>query len=221
MTLVGPVSLSNRQILRPGSGDYRHTVTSALAASEWSERAGANATGAGPEVPQGACSAFGPAFASERHSRSRSKRWWAASRKPPSVRTGIRLSARDRPTLLVVCRATSTSRACTGEGSPFHPFSSIGGPVRPRYPRWVSSLPSRVASPVRGRRPRTQARRCSRRDAPHRSGGGVSFLFHSRRSPVPGLCPVACPAGGGTFLVCVRANGHAATVAGHSLPVWR
>ena len=39
------------------------------------------------------------------------------------------------------------------------------------------------------------------------------MLFHSRRSPAPGLCPVTCPTGGGTFLMA-RATG-----AGLPLPV--
>jgi len=29
----------------------------------------------------------------------------------------------------------------------------------------------------------------------------VSLLFQSQPSPTPGVCPVACPAGGGTFLM--------------------
>jgi len=41
----------------------------------------------------------------------------------------------------------------------------------------------------------------------------VSLLFHSRRSPAPGLCPVTCPTGGGTFLMAL------ATGAGLPLPV--
>jgi hypothetical protein len=48
-----------------------------------------------------------------------------AGRKPPSVLSGIRLSAHD------VCPGYHVSWTCTGEDSPFHPFSSI-------EPRWVS-----------------------------------------------------------------------------------
>ncbi len=51
-------------------------------------------------------------------------------RKPPSVLSGIRLSTHG------VCPGYHQPRACTGEDSPFHPFS-------PFDPRWVSvpSLP--------------------------------------------------------------------------------
>jgi len=57
----------------------------------------------------------------------------AEGSKPPSVRSGIRLSTRRG------LRATNERRACTGEDSPFHRSHSIGV-LR------VSFLPSRVGS---------------------------------------------------------------------------
>jgi len=75
-------------------------------------------------------------------------------------------------------------------------------------PRWVNS-PSLWprAAPSGGARPASLGIR-----TPHRSGDDVSLLFQSRRSPAPGLRPVTCPTGGGTFLMAC------ATGAGLPLP---
>ena len=104
----------------------------------------------------------------------------AEGSKPPSVRSGIQLSVR-----------TSVQATMRSGLAPVRVRRSIRSPrlpgVRSRSPRRVNapSLPSRSLG-VR---------------TPHRSRGVVSFLFQSRRSPAPGLHPVTCPDGGGTFLV--------------------
>lgn len=159
----------------------------------------------------------------------------AAGSKPPSVRASIRLSGHVQR-----LRAASdylSTRPCTGEVSPFHRFvaGSVGRVSGPRNawgvcgprvehncgpqlrapespgrdcPRWVSS-PSLWprAAPSGGARPASLGIR-----TPHRSGDDVSLLFQSRRSPAPGLRPVTCPTGGGTFLMAC------ATGAGLPLP---
>ena len=57
----------------------------------------------------------------------------------------------------------------------------------------------------------------------HRSKAVVSFLFQRQRSPAPGLRPVTCPDGGGTFLIdapSTEAPPSAPTGTGHSLPLY-
>ena len=131
----------------------------------------------------------------------RSRSVVAEGSKPPSVRPGIRLCVHTVSGLPVVW-------TYTGEGSPFHPFSAV-------MPRWVSArLSSDLGAGYRtpaSERPRFGFARSRARPAhagggvsppaPHRSDKGVSFLFQSQRSPAPGLRPVACPGGGGTFLM--------------------
>ena len=75
------------------------------------------------------------------------------------------------------------ARTCTGEDSPFHPFPPVCDVA---VPRALSGLTPFPRGSVR---------------ASHRSGRGVSLLFQSQPSPTPGVCPVARPAGGGTFLM--------------------
>jgi len=74
------------------------------------------------------------------------------------------------------------TRPCTGEDSPFHPFLSVCAAKR----RTLCGLTPFPYGLVRTH---------------HRSGQGVSLLFQRQPSPTPGLRPVTCPNGGGTFLM--------------------
>ena len=143
--------------------------------------------------------------------------------KPPSV--GWHSATRPNR-----CRATLSVRTCTGEGSPFQPFSPVAREVRRTSLLTVSPFAVTWQSHVlRGSRRFASRRRCrpaslggltpprfpgSRRSlgvrTPHRSGRGVSFLFQSRRSPAPDLRPVTCPRGGGTFLMSLARDDAAA-----------
>ncbi len=162
----------------------------------------------------------------------------AEGSKPPSVRPGIRLCVHTVSGLPVVW-------TCTGEDSPFHPFSAVrsrlpeaqsapspftqyavasdravlggftprslfGPGVRYLVPHTgaffgsgsrARGLGDGVAVSVEAVKPPRFPRAPGYTPAPHRSGGVVSFLFQSQRSPAPGLRPVACPDGGGTFLI--------------------
>ena len=131
----------------------------------------------------------------------------AEGSKPPSVRSGIQLSVR------------TSVRATRWFGlAPVRIRRSIRSPrFAPRsVPRRVETVePSR--SPWWVNSPSLPVWSLGVR-APHRSRGGVSFLFQRRRSPAPGLRPVTCPDGGGTFLVRVTVAVTTATGAGLPLP---
>ena len=130
----------------------------------------------------------------------------AEGSKPPSVQSGIQLSVRTsvRATLwseLAPVRVRRSIRSPRSETAT--PSRSRAQPARNNVPTVSARFPLRVSSPSLALGVRT----------PHRSRGGVSFLFQSRRSPAPGLRPVTCPDGGGTFLV-----GELTTGAGLPLP---
>jgi len=97
------------------------------------------------------------------------------------------------------------TRPCTGADSPFHPFLPVGG----RRPRSdgdaIAALDGLTPFPY------------GSVHTSHRSGQGVSLLFQCQPSPTPGLCPVTCPNGGGTFLM-EDAVGTVSTGVGLSLP---
>src|SRR6056297_3385393 len=80
--------------------------------------------------------------------------------------------------------------------------SQIVVTMSPRGPLRVSSLPLRVGSHTRGEAASAVGRQ-RRPHAHHRSTRAVSFLFQCQPSPTPGLHPVTCPNGGGTFLMGV------------------
>jgi len=138
----------------------------------------------------------------------------AEGSKPPSVRPGIRLCVHIVSGLPFVW-------TCTGEDSPFHPFSTP-------MPRWVTSpflvRPRRVtsrSSSVRVRARADESARAERAVWPaHTSSVGRRGLVSV---PVPavsrsGLAPGHLPDGGGTFLVSRTGRSPQDTGAGLPLP---
>jgi len=101
-----------------------------------------------------------------------------------SARARCRTTCRRGLAPVRVRRSIDPPRA---RGTERWPTRALGGLACPRFRE--CSARQRSTPPWLGRR------------TPHRSRGDVSLLFHSRRSPAPGLRPVTCPAGGGTFLM--------------------
>ena len=146
----------------------------------------------------------------DRGVRRRGRSWReraAEGSKPPSVRPDIRLSVR--------ADVRTTRRAdLHRRGSPFHPFPSVGELAVRRRCRLIMSRSeiSQFAGGAGSLETRSEISRPATLGglassplgsvrAPHRSARAVSLLFECQPSPTPGLHPVACPDGGGTFLM--------------------